>query len=43
MIEDLEKLLEDFEKKFLFCMVCTKILIIIKIHEDAIDLELMYL
>ena len=23
-------------------MVCTKILIIINIHEDAIDLELMY-
>lgn len=42
MIEDLEKLLEDFEKTFLFCMVCTRIWIIIKIHEGSIDLQLMY-
>lgn len=42
VIEDLVKLLEDFEEQFLFCMICTKIWTIIKIHEDAIDLELMY-
>lgn len=45
MIEDLEKLLENFERNLftcLFCMICTKIWTIINIHEGAIDLELMY-